>query len=106
MTPRDEVTMEWLMEGAIDAASPLSLARMTLASGALSELHQHGNCSEVLHVVSGYIRQRIGDNWSEMSAGETCLIPQDTLHQTQNLGDRPAVMMLAYSAGTREYTAS
>jgi len=66
-------------------------------------LHHHSNCTETIHVLAGKIEQRIGDDWLNMSAGDTCLIPINTRHQTRNVGAVAAIMMIAYSAGTRVY---
>ncbi len=100
---RPPVTMDWLMDDSIAPGAGVSLARMTLAPDATSEAHRHPNCSEAIHLLSGRIRQRIGDVWHEMTAGDTVLIPQNTVHQSRAIGTDPAIMMIAYSAGTRLY---
>lgn len=97
------VTMEWLMEDAIDPRAEISLAKMTVARGVTSELHHHTNCTETIHLLEGEIEQRIGDKWEKLCAGETCLIPVGAPHQTRNIGNFRAVMMIAYSAGQRVY---
>ncbi|MGI9482380.1 MAG: cupin domain-containing protein [Hyphomicrobiales bacterium] len=97
------VTMEWLMEDAIEQGAGLSLARMTVAPGTLSEAHCHPNCTEAIHVLEGAVRQRKGDAWVEMRQGETVLIPANTVHQTHNKLKETAVLMVAYSSGAREY---
>jgi len=91
------------MEDAIAQGAGLSLARMSVAIGITSERHLHTNCTETIHVLQGQIEQRIGEKWISMSAGDTCLIPKDTPHQTRNTGLQTAVMMIAYSAGERIY---
>jgi len=90
------VTMEWLMEDSISPDAKISLARMTLAAGVRSECHRHPNCAETIHLEAGRIRQRIGDKWIVLKAGETCVIPEGTPHQSENLGETDAVMMLCY----------
>ena len=99
-----DVIMEWLMDDTVVEAANVSLARMTLAQDTTSELHSHPNCSEAIHLLSGKIEQRIGDEWHVMQCGQTCLIPQKTKHQTRNIGNSPAVMILAYSEGKRIYS--
>jgi len=101
----DDVTMEWLMEDSINPAASISLAKMTVAKGVTSELHCHTNCTETLHVLEGVIEQRIDEEWKRLNTGETCLIPIGAAHQTRNVGSVKAVMMIAYSAGQREYVA-
>lgn len=91
------------MEDAIAQGAGLSLAKMSVAIGVTSERHIHRNCTETIHVLQGQIEQRIGEKWISMSAGDTCLIPKDTPHQTRNTGPQTAVMMIAYSAGKRVY---
>lgn len=97
------VTMEWLMEDRISSDAKISLARMTLEAGVLSECHRHPNCAETIHLETGVVRQRIGDKWIVMKAGETCVIPKGKPHQSENMGKADAVMLLCYSAGTRIY---
>ena len=98
-----DVTMEWLMDDSIDPMAGQSLARMSVDVGVTSELHHHSNCSETLYLLEGEIEQRIDDEWTKMFAGETCLIPISAKHQTRNVGSATAVMVIAYSAGTRVY---
>jgi len=100
---RNGVEMNWLMDDTISKDAGISLAVMTVRAGVTSECHLHRNCAETIHVQSGDIKQRIGDNWVEMKAGDTCVIPIDTKHQTQNIGDCDAAMTICYSAGTRLY---
>lgn len=97
------VTMDWLMEDAIEPDAGLSLARMTVDPGVTSEAHRHSNCSEAIHVLSGQVEQRKGTDWVKLAAGDTILIPASTVHQTRNVGTEPAVLMVAYSDGSRIY---
>lgn len=100
-----DTSMQWLMQDEDKTTAGLSLAKMTIRSGTTSELHLHPNCNECIHVLEGHIRQRIGDQWLEMSAGDTCLIPEGVQHQSQNIGLSAAVLIIAYSSGRRDYTA-
>ena len=100
------VTMQWLMDDKVDERAAVSLAKMTVAIGVTSEKHHHTNCTETIHVLDGQIEQSIGSKTQILSAGETCLIPRSTQHQTRNVGDKPAIMMIAYSSGTRDYIKS
>jgi quercetin dioxygenase-like cupin family protein len=98
-----DVTMEWLMDDSLVAGAGLSLAKMTVGVGVTSEAHFHSNCTEVIHVLEGEIEQRIGDNWQALKEGESCFIPKGQVHQTKNIGNLRAVMMIAYSEGQRNY---
>lgn len=103
MTGNPGVTMQWLMEDAIDARAGLSLARMTVAPGVTSPTHRHPDCSEAVHLLAGRVEQRRGDDWVPLAAGETLLIPPGAVHQTRNPGSEVAVLMVAYSSGARIY---
>ncbi|MGI9491674.1 MAG: cupin domain-containing protein [Geminicoccaceae bacterium] len=99
----DGVTMTWLMDDAVQPGAGLSLARMTIDPAVTSEPHRHSNCSEAIHLLSGKVDQRQDDSWVTLNAGDTILIPPDTVHQTRNIGAETAVMMIAYSSGSRNY---
>ena len=98
--------MQWLMDDKVDDRAGASLAKMTVSIGVTSEKHHHTNCTETIHVLDGQIEQSIGPKIQTLSAGETCLIPMGISHQTRNIGDKPAIMMIAYSSGTRDYIKS
>ena len=99
------VTMDWLVEDALLPAAGLSVARMILAPGAVSEGHRHPNCNESIHLLSGRIEQWVDNEPLIMEPGDTVLIRQGSTHRTRNLGREPAVMMICYSSGTRVYQA-
>ncbi|MEM8949327.1 MAG: cupin domain-containing protein [Pseudomonadota bacterium] len=101
----DGVTMCWLMDDSIQQGAGLSLARMTVEPGVTSEPHRHSNCSETIHLLSGSVEQRKDDVWVALNEGDTILIPVGAIHQTRNVGDRSAIMMIAYSSGSRLYQA-
>lgn len=103
MSQPSGVTMQWLMEDAIDPRADLSLARMTVEPGVTSPAHRHPDCSEAVHVLAGRVEQRRGDDWLPLAAGETLLIPPGALHQTRNVGLGQAVLLVAYSSGARVY---
>ncbi|MEO1405787.1 MAG: phosphoglycerate kinase [Pseudomonadota bacterium] len=95
--------MEWLVEDASHPGADLSLARMTVNPGHTSPAHRHTNSNEAIHVLSGRMEERIGEQWTEVGPGETVYVPTGSVHQTRCVGDEPVVMMIAYSAGRRTY---
>jgi len=103
--PSDGVTMSWLMDDAIQEGARLSLAKMTVDPDVTSEPHRHSNCTEAVHLLSGKVEQRRDDAWVTLEAGDTILIPAGAIHQTRNVGSETAVMMIAYSSGSRIYEA-
>lgn len=99
------VTMDWLVEDALLPEAGLSVARMTVAPGAISEGHRHPNCNEVIHLLSGRVEQWVDNNRFIMEPGDTVLIRQGSSHRIRNLGAEPAVMIVSYSSGSRVYQA-
>ena len=99
------VTMQWLMEDAIDARAGLSLARMSVAPGVTTEAHRHPDCAETVHLLAGRVEQRRDDEWIVLEVGDTLLIPVGAAHQTRSVGAESAVLMIAYSSGARIYEA-
>ena len=96
-------SMTWLTEDAIEPGIGLSVARMTVDPGQISELHRHDNCSEIVYLLNGEISQRVGDKWIDMTPGDHCHIPPDHAHQTRNTGPKSAELLLVYSEGKRNY---
>ncbi len=103
LPPWPGVTIRWLMEDAITEDAGLSLARMTVDPGVTSEAHRHPNCTETIHLLSGRVEQRRGDDWIELDAGDTVVVREGEVHQTRNIGIEAADLILAYSSGARLY---
>lgn len=85
------VTIRWLMEDAITEDAGLSLTRMTVDPGVTSEAHRHPNCMETIHLLSGRVEQRRGDDWIDLDAGDTILIREGEIHQTAISELRPPI---------------
>ena len=103
MTTEPWGRMEWLVDDAVVENAGLSLARMTISPAQTSPAHRHPNCTEAIYVVSGRIEERVDDAWVGAGAGGSVFVPKGAVHQTRNPGEEDAVMIIAYSAGTRIY---
>lgn len=95
--------MVWLADDRDRVRPGLSLARMTVHAGRTSPGHSHPDCTEVIHVLEGSLRQRIDDREYRVDAGETIVIPVGAVHSSTNAGNGDLVVMVAYSTGTRTY---
>ena len=96
-------TMEWLADDSLRPGTGLSLARMTVHAGASSPAHSHPDCTEVIHVLEGEIEQRIGDEVHRIATGGTCVVPPGAVHGSRAIGPDDAVLVVAYSSGSRTY---
>lgn len=102
-TIENAVRMDWLVQDIDGVQAGMSLARMTLLPGCLSEAHRHRTCNEALYVLSGEIEQYVDGERTVLREGEYAFIPKGALHQSLNVGAGPAVMLVAYSSGSRDY---
>lgn len=96
-------TMTWLIDDEIAPSPGISLAMMTVNPNSISPAHKHPDCTETIHLLSGKITQRRGDEWIELEQGETIFIQAGLIHQTKTRGSEPARLMIAYSSGSRLY---
>ena len=66
-----------------------SLAEATVPPGAETEEHYHQASEEIYLFTSGSGRMKLGDEESEVSAGDTVVIPPGTPHKLWNTGTEP-----------------
>ena len=83
--------------------SDITVARVIIKPGKSNPRHCHDNCEEVLHLLQGRLKHSFGDDTIEMAAGDTLVVPSGVMHNALNLGDKDADMIVAYSAGKRDF---
>lgn len=96
-------SLTWLASRAIGNAQGVTVGRVTIKPGEANPPHSHHNGEEVLYLIAGRLKHRIGDTWVTMTAGDTLTIPPDTPHYAINPGDRDADMIVAYATGDRDF---
>lgn len=98
-----QAQIQWLAGKATNGARELMFGLTSIAVGGGSPMHRHPNCEEVLHLLEGEIDQVVeGGRRFRMGAGDTITIPRDRRHRAINVGDKPAVMIVAFSSPERE----
>ena len=65
--------------GEAQGSSSLSMQHFEVEPGGLTPLHRH-DVDEALLVLSGRLRVRIEDEWSQVASGDVCLFPANTPH--------------------------
>src|SRR3954451_11346509 len=80
-----------------ETARNQSLAEATVPPGGETAEHFHRASEEIYHFVSGEGRMRLGDDESEVGAGQTVLIPPGTRHKRWNPGSGPLVLLCCSS---------
>ena len=63
-----------------------SLAEATVPPGAETEEHYHRASEEIYFFTSGSGRMKLGDEETDVSAGDTVVIPPGTPHRLRNTG--------------------
>jgi quercetin dioxygenase-like cupin family protein len=95
--------LHWYASGQIGNSEEMTVGKCIIRPGCENPLHQHPNCEEVLHVLSGRISHYVaGGEDYEMRPGDTISIPPGVSHNARNIGPDDAVMMIAFSSPHRE----
>lgn len=69
------------------------VCEMTIAPGAKIDTHYHRARCEFWTVVNGTGRATVGDTIFHLDAQKNCFIPIKTIHQIENMGDTPLVVV-------------
>jgi mannose-6-phosphate isomerase-like protein (cupin superfamily) len=74
-------------------AAQLSVAEATVPPGGETVEHYHRTTEEVYVFISGEGRMRLGDEQTEVGAGDTVVIPPGMKHKLWNAGPGPLVLL-------------
>jgi mannose-6-phosphate isomerase-like protein (cupin superfamily) len=74
-------------------AANQSLAEATVPPGGETIAHHHVASEEIYHFLAGAGRMRLGDEESDVRAGDTVVIPPGTPHKLLNPGAEPLVLL-------------
>ena len=99
-------SMSWLVDADLTPGAEMSIARMELAPGAVSQLHHHPNSDEAISLVTGCVTALVDGREVPMRPGDVCWVSRHINHAFRNDGASAAVLMVTYSASRREYRAS
>jgi mannose-6-phosphate isomerase-like protein (cupin superfamily) len=70
-----------------------SLAEATVPPGGETEEHYHRASEEIYVFTAGSGRMKLGDEDTEVSAGDTVVIPPGTPHKLWNTGTEPLILL-------------
>jgi quercetin dioxygenase-like cupin family protein len=80
-----------------ETGGAISMFESTPGPGAGPPMHVHAHEDEVLYVVDGTIRFKLGDEMHETAAGGFAFIPRGVHHAWQNVGSEPARVMFFFT---------
>lgn len=75
----------------------LTAVESVAAPGEGPPLHVHADENELLYVLEGTLRFKLGDDVQEAPAGALAFIPTGTAHTWQNVGDAPARILAIFT---------
>ena len=90
---RDGSTVREIAGPAPGNAVNQSLAEATVRPGGETVEHLHRSSEEIYRFVSGTGRMRLGDEESEVGAGDVVVIPPGIRHKLWNTGPRELVVL-------------
>ena len=73
-----------------------------VAAGEGPPLHTHANEDETLFVIEGEVRFKLGDQMHTGPVGTLVFVPRGTPHTFQNVGDKPARMLIHFAPSGME----
>ncbi|MDN3495505.1 cupin domain-containing protein [Planococcus sp. APC 4015] len=94
--------LEWMVSGAQGNSDTLTIGKCFILPGQSNPVHHHPNCDEVLHVLKGLIRHRVGDEYVEMAPGDTISIPMGSVHNAENIGEDTCELLICFDTASRE----
>jgi mannose-6-phosphate isomerase-like protein (cupin superfamily) len=74
-----------------------SLAEATVPAGGETEEHHHGVTEEIYLFTSGSGRMRLGDDESDVTVGDSVVIPPGVRHKLWNTGSEPLKLLCCCS---------
>jgi mannose-6-phosphate isomerase-like protein (cupin superfamily) len=100
--PFDCGSLIWLCNDRLSPGALQTLGLSTILPGKQNPLHYHPNCEELLYVLSGCGRHRIGEEFVEVRPGTTVRIPAGVIHNLVNTGSETLTCLISFSSGDRQ----
>jgi len=96
--------LAWAVSGEAGNCETMTLGRVCIRSGCENPRHRHGNCDELLYLLSGALDHHADDVGTlRMTAGDVIVIPAGVSHNARSVGGEDAEMIVVYSAARREF---
>jgi quercetin dioxygenase-like cupin family protein len=86
-----------------ETAGRLTTFESVIAPGDGPPLHVHAREDEVLYVLEGEFRFRLGDDVHDAPVGTTMFVPPGVPHCFQNAGDTPGRLLIVFTPSGMEH---
>ncbi|MFF2851984.1 cupin domain-containing protein [Streptomyces sp. NPDC058001] len=87
--------------GPDDGAGDLVLVRGTLEPGGRADPHYHKHCDQLLFVIAGSCRVRVGETDEVLGANDTAFLPREVPHVVDVLGEATLELLITYLPALR-----
>ena len=84
-----------LIDRTTSAVTQCSLAEEVLPPGCAVTPHHHSQLEEIYYIVSGHGLMTVGDETSEVKAGDAVYIPRGHTHTLENTGRESITLLVA-----------
>ncbi len=95
--------MVWLANSELGTSESVSVARMRVTPGGITERHCHPNCDEVVLVLEGKGELELDGSRYELGVNDCRVIPAGSAHLVRNVGSQDLLLVLSYGSGRRIY---
>ena len=96
--------LAWPVSREAGNCETMTLGRVCIRAGQANPPHRHGNCDELLYLLSGRLDHYADDVGTlRMAPGDVIVIPAGVAHNAQCVGEGDAEMIVVYSSAQREF---
>ena len=92
----------WMVARELGNSETMTIGRCYIHPQHETPRHYHPNCDEVVHVLEGTIEHTCDSETVALRPGDAISIPAGVIHNTRNVGDDRAVLLIAFSAADRQ----
>lgn len=94
--------LSWLINAKQMPHAEQTFGVCTIFPNQRNPLHTHPNCEELLYVISGECKHRLGNKMIHMTPGTVICIPRDVPHYAECISTEPLVAVISFSSPDRQ----
>ncbi|MDP6544034.1 MAG: cupin domain-containing protein [Phycisphaerae bacterium] len=97
-------SLAWTVNAKAGNCNSMTLGRVIIKADKANGRHRHGNCDELLYVVSGELDHYADDIGTvRMKPGDVIVIPAGVVHNARCVSKTDADLIVIYSSAAREF---
>ena len=97
-------SLAWAVNAEAGNCRTMTLGRVSIKAGQANGRHRHGNCDELLYLISGELDHYASDVGTlRMKPGDVIVIPAGVIHNARCVSTDDAETIVIYSSAKREY---